>query len=76
MRHKALAVAATLSVLASDVRAQGTKDYTGPLYPTRSAPLSTGTTQATPNWRANAYGYAYGNRIVPLRRSYPVRRAQ
>lgn len=71
MRRTALAIAATLSVFASDVRAQGTKDYTGPLYPTNVAPRYSGTT-ATPNWRANAYGYGYGYRVAPLRRVYRV----
>ena len=76
MRHTALAIAATLSVLASDARAQGTKQYTGPLYPTNTTPYSTGTTPATPNWRANPYGYGYGYRVAPQRRAYPVQRTQ
>src|SRR5690349_6699686 len=64
MRHTALAMAAALSVVASDVWAQGSKQYTGPLYPTypttNVAPYSTGTTPPTPNWRYDSYGY--GNR--------------
>ena len=76
MRHTVLAIAATLSVFASDGWAQGTKQYTGPLYPTNVAPYSTGTTPATPNWSANPYGYGYGNRVVPQRRVYRLQRAQ
>ncbi len=80
MQHTAFIIAATLLVLASSARAQGTRDYTGPLPPTNVAPLSTGTTPATPNWRANAYapgyGYGYRNRVIPQRRVYPQRRAQ
>jgi hypothetical protein len=76
MRHTALAIAAMLSVLASDVRAQGTKQYTGPLYPTNVAPYPTGTTPATPNWRANSYGYGYGYGVTPLRRVYPAQRVR
>jgi hypothetical protein len=81
MQRAAFIIAATLLVLASDANAQGTRDYTGPLPPTNVAPLSTGTTPPTPNWRANAYyapgyGYGYGNRVVPLRRAYPVRRVR
>ena len=76
-QYTALAIAAMLSdVLASDVMAQGTKQYTGPSYPTNVAPYSTGTTQATPNWRANPYGYGYENRVIPQRRVYPMRRVQ
>ena len=74
MRCTALAIAAALSILASDVLAQGTKQYTGPLYPTNPAPYATGTTPATPNWRANSYGYGYG--VTPLRRAYPVQRTR
>jgi hypothetical protein len=40
MRASALAIAATLAVLGADVRAQGTKDYTGPLPPTNYRPLA------------------------------------
>ena len=57
MRSTSLAIAAMLSVLASEALAQGTKQYSGPVYPTNPAPYSTGTTPATPNWRANSYGY-------------------
>jgi len=75
MRATALAIAATLSVFTTDLRAQGTRDYTGPLPPTNVSPLSPGTTAPTPNWRA--YGYSPGNgyRVAPLRRqTYPVQR--
>jgi len=71
MRATALALVAALSVLANDVRAQGTRDYTGPLPPTNVSPLSTGTTPPTPIWRANAYPQGY--RVVPQqRRVYPA----
>lgn len=75
MRATALAIAATLSVLATDVRAQGTKDYTGPLPHTNVSPLSPGTTPPTPNWRPNIYSPGYGYWVVPQqRRVYPVQR--
>lgn len=75
-QHTVMAMAATLSVLASDGWAQGTKQYTGPLYPTYPAPYSTGITPATPNWSANPYGYGYGYRVAPQRRVYQVRPRQ
>ena len=75
MRATALAIATAAFVFATDVKAQGTRDYTGPLPPTNVSPLSPGTTPPTPNWRANVYPPGYEYRVVPQqRRIYPNQR--
>ena len=75
MRATVVAIATTALIFATDVRAQGTKDYTGPLPPTNVSPLSPGTTPPTPNWRPNVYPPAYGYPVVPQqRRIYPTQR--
>jgi len=75
MRVTALAIASMLAVVATDVGAQGTKDYTGPLPPTNVTPLNPNTTPTTPNSGGSPYytpGYGYS--AVPQRPIYPVQR--
>jgi len=77
MQITTLAVAATtlFALLAGDARAQGTKDYTGPLPHTNVGPLSPTTTRPTPNRQSNIYSPgSYVPRLRRIHRGYAGQR--